>query len=416
MTERCSSTQTVSGLKSKGFFFFISTQFLGAFNDNAFKFMTIGFAMGMLSEDASRNYLPLASSMFILPFLLFSSYAGFLADRFSKKTVMIWTKVLEVVIMVAGFAMFLEEEPYWLLLVLFTMGAQSTFFSPGKYGYLPETLPDRQLSAGNGYVQLFTFLAIIAGGGIGSHLVERYAGQVHVGAWYCVAVAVVGLLCSFGIGKTKPGNPSTRPSYDPITPHLRTFREIASDRLLLLACLGNTFFWLFGTVVQSNIPIVVKNDLQTSNTVMGYLQAALALGIGVGSALAGCLSKGKIAYHFVIPGGFCVAATALLCGLSSQSLTLSLIASALAGLATGFYQLPLSTTIQKRSPEDKRGSYLAACNALDCISMLVGTGIHWVLLKPLNMSGGGVLVVMSFLVAGFMLVFGKAMKTTLHSR
>ncbi len=157
-------------MKTLGFWAFIATQFLGAFNDNAFKFLIIGFAMSRLSETASRNYVPMASAMFILPFLVFAGFAGYLSDRFSKKRVMVWTKILEIVIMATGWVFFSQQLEYWLLAVLFVMGAQSTLFSPAKYGFIPETLPERQLSSGNGIVQLFTFLAIIAGGATGPYL------------------------------------------------------------------------------------------------------------------------------------------------------------------------------------------------------------------------------------------------------
>ena len=406
-----SGQRTADGLLSRGFAFFISTQFLGAFNDNAFKFLIIGFAMSRLTDDATRNYIPLASSLFIVPFLLFSSYAGFLSDRFTKRQVMIWTKVLEVVVMLAGFVLFYCQETYWLLVVLFFMGAQSTFFSPAKYAYLPETLQEKRLSAGNGLLQLFTFLAIIFGGGIGSHLAERFSAHIHYGAIFCVVVAAVGLLTSFGIGQTRPGNPAAKCSYDPVLPHFRILKQLFKDPLLMFSILGCTFFWCAATVIQSNIPIIIHQDIGEGDSAMGYLQAALALGIGIGSALAGVLSFGKIAYWFVIPSGCLMGLFLIISGLSSHSMTMALTTCSLVGLAGGFYQIPLTAGIQQRSPEALRGVSLAACNALDCISMLIGTALHWLLLRPLfktggriiRLSGGGVLVALGILTIGYML-------------
>lgn len=397
-------------LWTRGFSFFIGTQFFGAFNDNAFKFLVIGYAASCLSPEAYKDFLPLASAMFIVPFLLFSSYAGYLADRFAKRTVMIWTKVLEVAVMLAGWWLFREQHVYGLVAVLFCMGAQSTFFSPGKYGYLPETLPDTWLSAGNGMVQLFTFLAIIAGGGIGSALAEKYTGCVHLGGVWCVVVAVIGLATSFGIGRTRPGNRDVHPSFDPVMPHIRTFRTVLTDRILLFAVIGSTYFWLLATVYQTNIAIIVKQDMQLGDTNMGYLQAALALGIGLGSALAGALSRGKIAYQFVLPGGLLVAFLTVAGGFASTSLIASLLLAAALGIAAGFYQIPLTTCIQQRSPANRRGACIAACNALDCISMLLGTALHWLLLKPLQLSGGGVLIVLGLLTLVFMLFLPRLLK------
>ena len=130
-----------SPLANTGFAGFIGTQFLGAFNDNIFKMLVICAAAAVLTPEAKRDYIPLASALFILPYLLFSAFAGYLADRFSKRSVMIATKAAEIIIMATGLILFHFNAIYTLLAVLFCMGAQSAFFSPAKYGFLPETLP-----------------------------------------------------------------------------------------------------------------------------------------------------------------------------------------------------------------------------------------------------------------------------------
>lgn len=366
-----------SGLLSRGFSFFLGTQFLGAFNDNAFKFLLIGYAMSRLSKEASETYIPLTASMFILPFLVFSGLAGYLSDRYAKRSVMIWTKVLEVAVMVLGLALLWFHAVYGLLAVLFLMGAQSTLFSPGKYGYPSETLRPECLSAGNGLLQLFTFLAIIAGGGVGGVLAERCSAAPWQGALVCVAVAVAGLLTSFGMGRTAAGSASARLSLRPVKPHLSTLREVLSDGGLRFAVIGNTYFWL--------------------------LQAGLALGIGLGSVLSGYLSRGRVAYGFVVPGGVMVSAALLCGGFCSSSLWPSLASFAALGTAAGFYQIPLTTCIQQRSPSERLGAVIGACNVLDCVSMLVGTGLHWVMLSVLKLSGGQVLLMMGVLTLVFTL-------------
>lgn len=159
---------SASRLKTPGFIAYLATQFAGAFNDNLFKLLLICFASNLLAGTGhDKIYVPIAGALFILPFLLCSSYAGYLADRFSKKQVMVGTKVAEIVIMLCGLLLFRLQTVNLLLLVLFCMGAQSTFFSPAKYGFLPETLPAAELSRGNGLNQLFTFLAIILEAGPG---------------------------------------------------------------------------------------------------------------------------------------------------------------------------------------------------------------------------------------------------------
>ena len=386
-----------SPLANTGFAGFIGTQFLGAFNDNIFKMLVVCAAAAVLTPEAKRDYIPLASALFILPYLLFSAFAGYLADRFSKRSVMIATKAAEIVIMITGGILFHFNATYALLAVLFFMGAQSAFFSPAKYGFLPENLPPESLSSGNGATQLFTFLAIILGGWAGSQLSTTYKSSFQTAAIYPIAIAILGFAVSFLITRTRPGSPKASPTFDPISPHWRTFVEMRHNKALLFCLLGNTYFWFLGALFQANIPFIVQDDLQQGDQMIGYLQGAVALGIGIGSAAAGVLSRGKIAFHFVLPAGVLLATCAIVFGCASSHVIAVLAITAALGVTGGFYQLPLSTGIQQYSPEDKRGAYLAAGNALDCMSMLLASALHWLLLKPLKLSPGAVIVVLGII-------------------
>lgn len=264
------TASSTSVLHSMGFKAFLATQFLGAFNDNVFKLLIICSAMNVLSPEASKSYVPLASAVFILPYLLFSGYAGFLADRYSKRQVMIGTKWLEVVIMLLGWWLFWQGAIYWLLPVLFLMGAQSAFFSPAKYGFLPEVLPEKHLPRGNGATQLFTFLAIIFGGWAGGELSEQFKDTLQNAAFFCVLVAILGVVTSYGITRTPSGNRSTRCAIDPLTPHLRTLLEVRRDPLLMTCFLGNTYFWFMGVLFQSNLAVMVKGQMAGTGRLVGF--------------------------------------------------------------------------------------------------------------------------------------------------
>lgn len=134
-------------LRNGGFHSFLWTQFLEAFNDNVYKVVVSLLAIEMAVERGGQ-YLSLAGMVFCLPFLLFSGYAGHLADAFSKRTILIAVKGFEVVAMLAAVAAFLSHRIEWMLAVLFLMGAHAAFFNPAKYGILPEMLPDKDLSLG----------------------------------------------------------------------------------------------------------------------------------------------------------------------------------------------------------------------------------------------------------------------------
>ncbi len=401
------------GIKSRGFAAYLGTLFAGAFNDNVFKLLLLCYASNFLGQDspATKLYVPLAGALFVVPFLLFSSYAGYLADRFSKKSVMIGTKVAEVAIMLAGLLFFAEQRVYWLLAILFVMGAQSTFFSPAKYGFMPETLPETELSRGNGATQLFTFLAIILGSWAGGALSAWSGDQPHYAAWFCLAFAIVGLAVSFGITPTRPGNPSVRLKLDPFTPHLLTLREMRRDSLLWLCLLANTFFWFLAALFQLTLLFLAKDTLAGDDNLVGYLQAAVALGIGAGCALAGFLSRNRIEYGLIIPGGIMTGVCCCLLGVFGGSRMGAYLFSAAMGFSAGFYQLPLVTAIQKRSPQRCRGRYLGAGNALDCIAMMLASLVQWLLLKVFAFDARGVFVSAGVLTIVVVLVMARKVPT-----
>lgn len=479
-------------LKSTGFRAFLATQFLGAFNDNLFKLLLVCFAMNLLTREQQNNYVPLATALFTLPYILFSSYAGFLADRFSKRAVMIATKAAEIAIMGCGYYFFRVHATTPLLLVLFAMGAQSAFFGPAKYGFLPEVLPEKALSRGNGAMQLFTFLAIILGGAAAGRLATMYietpltamvehvaqAGEappsigasstsatatdtpsaasaqpsndakapsaspvantastdlgalpvavastaaetpersvaaprpatVHLAAVYCVAIAVIGFVTSLLILPTPPGHRQAVFTWNPLSTHWQTFRAMRKDHLLILCLFGNSFFWFIGVLFQSNLPLLVKNDIGASDQTVGLLLAAVALGIGIGSSAAGVLSHGKIEYGLVLPGGLLMALFAILLGVFGRWLAPALLCVSLMGFCSGFFQLPLVTAIQKRSPADRRGQFMGAVNAADCLAMLLAAAFHWLLIKPLGFSASAVFVVLGLLTLGVLLLMIK---------
>ncbi|MGH7771150.1 MAG: MFS transporter, partial [Candidatus Binatia bacterium] len=189
-------------LKHSGFQSFLWTQFLGAFNDNTYKMAVSLLAVNVgVSASGGSGYLSLVLAIFILPFFLFSGYAGHLADVYSKRNVLIATKVFEIVAMALGFFAFLADRIELMLGVLFLMALHSTFFSPAKYGILPEMLPDRDLSRANGFLEMSTFLAIILGTSVGGAMLALWKDRPEWIGIILTGIAVVGTLTSLGIPK-----------------------------------------------------------------------------------------------------------------------------------------------------------------------------------------------------------------------
>jgi 1-acyl-sn-glycerol-3-phosphate acyltransferase len=379
-------------LRTLGFRAFLATQFCGAFNDNLFKLLICFLVARLPAEvDHSRLYIPLAGAMLTLPFLVFSSWAGHVADHFSKKKVMVWVKVAEIVIMSAGFVAFWMRNPILLLVLLFFMGAQSAFFSPAKYGFLPETLAPEWLSRGNGKVQMWTFLAIILGaataGGLANicgpdKLLGHLGADLHWAAAVCVGIAVLGTLASLYITPTPPGH-ADRPSAGRGLPTIwRTLREIGRHRILRRSVLGNAYFWFLAALFQLNILLYAQKEMGASELFVGILQATVALGIGFGSDWAGRVSGDHIEFRLVPLGAIGIAVFSFLLFFVPHHPFLAMATLACLGASAGFFNLPLAAAIQRHSPEGSRGRYLGTNNFVTFSAMTLAAAFLALVLLP----------------------------------
>src|SRR6266849_4140164 len=195
----------------RGFWSLIATQFQGAFNENALKFLIIYLVLALVKDKAQRDRLEfLVGALFAAPFILFSLSGGYLADRFSKRNVTIWTKVFEIGVMLLAVLALAGPNFPLALAGIFLVCTQGALFGPSKYGLLPELLPAEKLSWGNGVLELGTFLGIIAGSLCGALLADAFAGhQVYSGA-LLFAFAMVGLVFSFGISRVPAADPAKR--------------------------------------------------------------------------------------------------------------------------------------------------------------------------------------------------------------
>ena len=181
-----------------GFWSLIATQFQGAFNENGLKFLVIYLILAVAKDKTARDQMELlVGVLFAAPFILFSLAGGFLADRFSKRTVTIWTKVFEVGVMLFAAAALIQPDLQLALAAIFLVCTQGAVFGPSKYGLLPELLPPEELSWGNGVLELGTFMAIILGSMSGAFLAEAFSGREIYSGVLLLGFTVIGLLTSF---------------------------------------------------------------------------------------------------------------------------------------------------------------------------------------------------------------------------
>src|SRR5580658_393524 len=223
----------------RGFWSLIATQFQTAFNDNALKFLVIYIIIGMDLAPALRDRLiPLVGALFALPFIFFSMAGGFLADRYSKRTATIATKLLEFAVMgFAVVALYLHNLPMECASV-FLISSEAALFGPSKYGLLPELLPEKRLSWGNGIIELGTFVASIAGTMGAGYLAVRYHGREAIAGFLLLAFTCFGFVSSFGISRVPAADPTRRFRGNPLGDFAAQLKTIRADRVLGWAVLG----------------------------------------------------------------------------------------------------------------------------------------------------------------------------------
>lgn len=389
----------------------LCSQFFGAFNDNAWKIIVFTLAtrplLGQSSSDfelSSQTIATLSMLVFLLPMMLFSVPAGLLADRFSKRSVMIATKILEVIIMGSA-AVVLYIAPLQLFLpfaLLGMMGLQSAFFGPAKYGILPEILPEQKLAKGNGLLEMWTMIAIIVGTGMGPILLaaDHFGTKPEltwIGAALLTILSVVGLVASFGIPKVDTHNVNSGSSFKALK---QAFDSIRKDRVLIIAFLGSLIYWSVLSLLGQNVLVYAKSlalGLEKGEIWQGIPPAAFGLGISFGALIAARYSPNHVEIGLIPLGAIFFSISSLLLGLIQPGMTGTICILVFMGMSAGMLIVPLHTLIQVRSPNEQRGSIIALGNILDISGMLAGS-LSAVAMSMLGLGIGQMLILSAFIV------------------
>ncbi len=365
------------------------TQFLGAFNDNLFKQLILLLAtpvaaVAIVADAPKVDRQGEATVVFALAFVIFSGFAGWLADRFSKRSLIVNSKIAEIVIMVLGMIGFYFYDTIGLtgmFAILFLMGAQSAFFGPPKFGILPEKVKPWDLPAANGIFLMFTFVAIIFGTVLAGVLLQVLGGDVS-GAWkasaVCVLIAIVGTATSLLVWRVPPAAPDNKFHAEDLFIPGQMIRLILGNRQLLFALMVTSTFWLLGSVVQLSVNALGKTQLGVSDGLTSLLSAMMAVGIPVGCLLGGYLSKRSINPRVVAVGAagmfVCLVLLALPGGPKQHLLgywgSIPVLLSL--GFFTGMFIVPIQVSLQVLPPPEDKGRMIAVMNQCNFIGILLG--------------------------------------------
>lgn len=394
-----------TGTRSRGFRAYLATQFLGAFNDNAYRFTFLFYVFAAVPEEGAQGrWKGLAQVLFALPFIVFAALAGSLADRCGKGAVIRWAKAAEIAVMLAGLLAFGADSLPALAAVLFCMAAQSAFFGPAKYGYLAETLVEGELVRANALVQLTTMVAIVAGQLMGGLVYDAHADDLATGALWFVGFAVLGTATSLAVPALPAAQPGRRLVLNPWPDLAGTWAGVRADRTLLYTMLGNAHYFLLVAALQVNLAEFGEEGLGfTERTGAAALVATATAGLGLGSLLASRWSLGRVELGLVPLGALAMTAGLVLMALveplplgsaalaGPDATPLQRVASALLreglwthfaaalvlGVAGGIYVVPIWSLLQQEAPEREKGRYLAFGNLVGFLGMAVSALVLW---------------------------------------
>ena len=379
-------------LRQRRFAPFFWTQFLGAGNDNLFKF---AFTV-MLTYQLQVAWLPPAmaglviGALFILPFVLFSATSGQLADKLEKSRLIRFVKNLEIVIMAAATLGFMTLNVSLLLGCVFMMGLHSTLFGPVKFAYLPQHLSEREITGGNGMVEMGTFVAILLGNVAGGLLIALPGVGATWVAVGCVGTALLGRLAAQRVPLSPATDPDLAINWNPLSETWRNLRLAREDIVVFRSLLGISWMWFFGAVFLANFPAFAKEVLHGDEHVASLLLVVFSVGIGIGSLACEMLSRRHVEIGLVPLGAIGMSAFSIdlyfasrgLPAVALQTVAQFITAPAhwrvmadlgLLALSVGLYSVPMYALIQLRSQPSHRARIIAANNILNALFMIVSS-------------------------------------------
>ena len=383
-------------LQERRFAPFFATQFLGAFNDNVFKTALItlvvfhGDLFGGVDGQTLATVLP---GLFILPFFLFSATSGQWCDKYDKAWLARGVKLAEVAIMLLAAWGFAGRQLWLLVLALFLMGLHSTVFGPLKYAYLPQHLRRDELLAGNGLVEMATFVAILLGQVLGAALVMQGSDSLWLAASVVIGLALLGYVASRGMPASPPPAPELRVDYRLLRASWHNLRLARADATVWWAILAISWFWFYGATLLAQLPTHVRQVLHGDESVFILLLTLFSLGVGTGSMLCERLSRGRSALRLVLPAGLGLtlfggvlhmAASLMPPSAVLQSFTVwatqpaalgVMLAIVLLGVSGGLYIVPLYALIQTHGAASQQARLFACTNIMNACYMVASAAI-----------------------------------------
>ena len=395
--------KSTAGISNRGFIALLATMSCGAINDNVYRGMLLlavvgnGVWAGQLGEGGTGPI----TFMLYLPFVLLLGFTGLLADRYPKRRVIVGSRIVELILafgVVGGMA--LQSLPIACILLLL-LAAQSAFFSPAKYGLVPELVDSTLLSRANGVLSLLTNVSIVAGLAVAGFLMDAgesigLSGLVFVGI-VMVVVATIGLVSSLFLPHRPAMNPSLPMSFNGFRTYWLTLKAMRGTDLAA-ATTAWCLFYAVGSLIINIVPNY-KVELNLSDAQTSSLLGAATLGIAVGGAAVGIGSGRAIRSGFIPIGAACMGTCFFLLGIFEPSYIGVLILLGIMGLAAGVFVVPILSLLQHLPVSGFRARCVGTANFMTYLAMSLSAAVYWILASWL-----GAMPPIWFIISGCLMV------------
>jgi Major Facilitator Superfamily len=391
----------------------IGVYFVGTLNDNFCRqcAMLLAVAGGLAYLQSYIMFL------FTLPFIVFAAYAGFLADRFPKRSVVIVTKLVSLFAYVLGIIGFYLNNWTIILITVFILGLQATVFSPAINGIIPELYPPAYVVTANGIIAAAVNVAILLGIA-GAGLVLDIKGDVcNVPLGMCLAaafglsVAFITFVISFFVPIFPAASTQARFPWQGPWESVITLAQTRGDSLLANSIFAKAFFWFAGSLQILIITPLGLNQFGLSKTMTSILIVIELVGVGIGSLLAPLIAKGPRWYRVLVPSGvvmavamFAVAAVPYLPSFTRTAVVIGALAAL--GIAGGIFSIPVTSFVQIRPAPQMKGRMIASSNFADFAGILFSGAVFYILdimsVRPSNCFAISAIITLA--MAGWLLI------------
>ena len=364
---------------TRGFGSLLVTMSCGAINDNLLRgALLLSVATGGLwGGELGEGGTGWVTVMLYLPFILLLGVTGQIADKYMKRSVIVWTRLVEIGLSI-GVTVALWYESLLLVSIFFVLlAAQSAFFSPAKYGSVPDLVADDALSRANGILSMLTNMTIILGLAVAGILLE--IGPVLIGL-VMIAIATISYFSSVRLPSLPPEEPNLQVSWRTFTSHFRVLSRMRGTPLFQ-ATLAWSWFYAVGSLVLVIVPMW-RAELHLSDSTASAMLAAPGVGIGIGGVLAGFGSGPQIRAVFIPIGAAGMTLSFVLLGLVEPTLVRAMVLLAFVGVFAGFYVIPILAMLQHLPAPAFRARTIGTANFITYVAMAI-SALAFIVIAPI---------------------------------